>query len=89
MAKPHKVLRWVRLDNASKIYPAVRRKNWSNLFRQSVTLCEDVDVAGALVVSYVVLALPVWFRRPNPVIFVPCDFAAAALYLLLPLRRSS
>lgn len=40
-------------------------------------------VAGALVVAYVTLALPVWFRRPNPVIFVPCDFAAAALYLWL------
>lgn len=37
-------LRWVRLDNAAKIYPAARRKNWSNLFRQSVTLTEKVDV---------------------------------------------
>ncbi len=37
-------MRWVRLDNAAKIYPAARRKNWSNLFRQSVTLTEDVDV---------------------------------------------
>ena len=37
-------LRWVRLDNAAKIYPAARRKNWSNLFRQSVTLSENVDV---------------------------------------------
>lgn len=40
-------------------------------------------VAGALTVAYIVLALPIWFRNPNPVIFVPCDFAAAALYLLL------
>ena len=36
-------LRWLRLDNAAKIYPAARRKNWSNVFRQSVTLCDDVD----------------------------------------------
>ena len=36
-------LRWVRLDNAAKIYPAARRKNWSNVFRQSVTLTEEVD----------------------------------------------
>ena len=43
-------------------------------------------VAGAVVLSYVVLALPIWFPRPNPVIFVPCDFAAAALYLLLICR---
>ncbi len=36
-------LRWVPLDNAAKIYPAARRKNWSNVFRQSVTLVDDVD----------------------------------------------
>ena len=40
-------------------------------------------VAGALVLAYVVFALPIWFRKPNFVIFVPCDFAASALYLLL------
>ncbi len=41
--KAKKPLRWVRLDNAAKIYPAARRKNWSNVFRQSVTLFEEVD----------------------------------------------
>ena len=39
-------------------------------------------VAGAIALLYVVAALPLWFRRPNPVIFVPVDFAAAILYLL-------
>jgi len=38
--------------------------------------------AGALMVLYTVFALPLWFSRPNPVIFVPCGFAAAVLYLL-------
>lgn len=38
-------LRWVRLDNAAKIYPAARRNNWSNVFRLSATLQEGVDVA--------------------------------------------
>lgn len=38
-------------------------------------------VAGALAVSYVIFALPLWFRKPNPVIFTPCGFAAAAGYL--------
>ena len=38
---------------------------------------------GAVLLGYIVLALPLWFRKPNPVIFVPCDFAASALYLLL------
>lgn len=39
-------------------------------------------VAGALTMAYVAFALPFWFQKPNPVIFVPCNFAAAALYLL-------
>lgn len=43
MAREKAPLRWVKLDNAAKIYPAARRRNWSNLFRQSVTLREDVD----------------------------------------------
>lgn len=41
--KAIRTLRWVRLDNAAKIYPAARRKNWSNVFRQSATLFDDVD----------------------------------------------
>lgn len=36
-------LRWMRLDNAAKIYPAARRRNWSNVFRLSATLYEDID----------------------------------------------
>lgn len=44
MTEKKRTLSWVRLDNAAKIYPAARRRNWSNVFRQSVTLCEDVDV---------------------------------------------
>lgn len=39
-------------------------------------------VAGALVLAYVAFALPMWFKKPNPVIFVPCSFVAAGLYLL-------
>lgn len=38
-----KKMRWFRLDNAAKIYPAARRKNWSNVFRLSLTLTEDID----------------------------------------------
>lgn len=37
---------------------------------------------GALLVLYVSCLLPGWFRKPNPVIFVPCSFAAAGLFLL-------
>lgn len=38
-------------------------------------------VLGALLVFYVMVSLPMWFRRPNPVIFVPCSFAAVAVFL--------
>ena len=38
-----KTLSWVKLDNAAKIYPAARRRNWSNVFRQSTTFTEDID----------------------------------------------
>ena len=36
-------LKWFALDNSAKIYPAARRRNWSNVFRLSMTLDEDVD----------------------------------------------
>ena len=39
-------------------------------------------VIGALGLLYVALVLPAWFRKPNPVIFVPCAFVAVGLYLL-------
>ena len=42
----NKKLRWMRLDNAAKIYPAARRQNWSNIFRLSATLTEAVDTAA-------------------------------------------
>ena len=38
-------------------------------------------VIGALLLTYVVAVLPSWFKKPNPVIFVPCGFAAVALFL--------
>ncbi|MBP3360273.1 MAG: hypothetical protein J6N52_05430 [Clostridia bacterium] len=34
---------FLSLDNAAKIYPAVRTKKWSNIFRLSVTLTEPID----------------------------------------------
>ena len=39
-------------------------------------------VAGALMVAYIIFALPLWFAKPNPVIFTPCAVAAIVLYLL-------
>ena len=38
--------------------------------------------SGGVALLYVIVALPLWFRRPNPVIFVPIDFVAIGLYLL-------
>ncbi|MBO5262277.1 MAG: alpha/beta hydrolase fold domain-containing protein [Clostridia bacterium] len=38
-----KKLKWMSLDNAAKIYPAARRRDWSNVFRISATLSEKID----------------------------------------------
>lgn len=37
--------RWMKLDNAAKIYPAAKRRGWKALFRLSATLTEPVDPA--------------------------------------------
>lgn len=37
---------------------------------------------GAVILLYTLVVLPLWFRHPNPVIFIPIDFAMTALYLL-------
>ncbi len=39
-------------------------------------------VTGAIIVLYTAVCLPLWFKRPNPVIFVPCALAAALVYVL-------
>lgn len=36
-------LRWMKLDNAGKIYPAAKRRNWNNTFRLSATLSEPIN----------------------------------------------
>ena len=38
-----KDLRWMKLDNAAKIYPAARRRYWTNVFRLAVTYKDPVD----------------------------------------------
>ena len=40
---PASKLRWLRLDNAAKIYPASISSDWSSVFRLSATLKETVD----------------------------------------------
>ena len=39
-------------------------------------------VSGALLMFYVFVVLPLWFRKPNPVVFVLLDFTAATFYLM-------
>lgn len=39
-------------------------------------------VIGAIALSYMIMVLPLWFRHPNPAVFVPCDFFAIGLYVL-------
>ena len=38
-------------------------------------------VVGGLILAYVIFVLPGWFERTHPAVFIPCDFAAVALYL--------
>lgn len=42
--KGYKGFNWFKLDNAAKIYPASHNRYWSNLYRVSATLREDVDL---------------------------------------------
>ncbi len=53
----HKKLRWMSLDNAAKIFPASRSRNWSNVFRLSANMTERVDK------SVLQIALDVTVRR--------------------------
>ncbi len=39
-------------------------------------------VVGAMLLTYITAVLPMWFRSPNPVIFVPCSFVATGGYVL-------
>lgn len=35
--------RWLKLDNAAKVYPSARSRSWSNVYRLSADLSETVD----------------------------------------------
>ena len=57
----------------------------SQLFVCEYTIVQDVHwslyAVGGLLLSYIAIILPMWFYRPNPTIFVPCNFIAAIVYL--------
>ena len=46
----------------------------------SITWSGIANLAMAL--GYAVVVLPLWFKKPNPVVFVPIDFVLAGWYLL-------
>ena len=37
------LFKWIRLDNAGKIFPGQNMRRWSNVFRIAVELKEDID----------------------------------------------
>lgn len=37
---------------------------------------------GGILLGYILFILPFWFKKRNPVIFLPIDFVSAGLYLL-------
>ncbi len=62
-----KKLRWMKLDNSAKIFPASRSRNWTNVFRLSATLKEPVDC------SILQSALDVTIRRfPSIAVRIRC-----------------
>ena len=82
--------RWLRLDNAAKIYPAVRSETWSNVFRVSATLSEPVDIPTAqsaldLVDAGVGIAfIPETCIQERPGIrFIPIENWHQALYMCI------
>ena len=38
-------------------------------------------VLGSMALAYIILILPGWFNRRHPAVFIPCDFAAIALFV--------
>ncbi len=42
-----------------------------------------VYAMGGIALFAVMLVLPLWFRRPNPEVFIPVNHAACALFLLM------
>lgn len=43
MENKREIKKWMRLDNAAKIYPAAKKRNWTALFRISAELKEEID----------------------------------------------
>ena len=39
-------------------------------------------VLGALLVTYTIFCLPLWFKKPSPIVLIPSGFAVTTLYLL-------
>lgn len=38
---------------------------------------------GGMALFYIAVGLPLWFKKPNPVVFTPCFFVGAEIYLLM------
>jgi len=41
----------------------------------------SLHTVGGILLAYIIIALPMWFRHPNPVIFVSADFCAVGLFV--------
>lgn len=53
---------------------------YSDLYINS-KLTWSAYVAFSLSLFYIIIILPLWFKRPTPAVFVPVDFVAIALFL--------
>lgn len=43
----------------------------------------SVFAIGGMALLYLAVGLPLWFKKPNPVVFTPCFFVGAELFLLV------
>lgn len=64
------------------ILPIILDLSW----RSSITW--SGYVTGGTLIFYSAFVMPFWFKKPNPVIFVPTTFALAILYLLYICRQT-
>lgn len=61
---------WYKLDNAARIYPAIRSRKWSSVFRLSVTLAEPVQpVLLQQALGITLQRIPVFAVKMKPGLF--------------------
>ena len=72
----------VDLPTTQQLANERRRLRYKSRYNRTLRSTVAILLVGAVILLYTLVVLPLWFRYPNPVIFIPIDFAMTALYLL-------